>query len=630
MSASIESDCTTLLDMKGKSCTEADVPSYPKTLLIIPPFASLQQPVLGPHVIQACAKAAGFPVRVFYANLSFAAHIGVERYRAFSDHSSELIGERIFAANAFSSPVLGRRSINDDARLIKALRLCSPRLSLTELLELEERVAPWLDAVVQQLVRLNVHVIGCSTTFEQTAASVAIINRFKSLRPGVITVIGGANCEGPMADGIRSLSRHIDFVFSGESEDTFPSFLRAVKSGRMPSTPIIKGAPCEKLDSLPAADFADYYDQLAAHLPDHESLAPDKTWLPYESSRGCWWGEKFHCTFCGLNGETMSFRTKSAERVWSDLKDWRTKHPSRNICMSDNIMPHAYFQTLLPRLADEAAGLRIFYEQKANLTLERVMLLSRAGVVGIQPGIESLSTSLLRRMRKGVTARQNIALMRYARSVGLSLEWSLLYGFPGDLETDYLEQIELIPLLTHLPPPSGVRRLVIERFSPYFVEPESYGIRDIRPWDSYHSVLPNGVDASSVAYHFDATYESEGLNKPQTMTLLTREVRAWQETWRVSHEPPRLEVSQVGPDEFLVCDTRSGGGSESTIGRAQAGVILAGSYSEDADEVENALGRGWAIRVDGAVVPLATCSPDLLQEFKQRSPTRERALPVVT
>ena len=29
--------------------------------------------------------------------------------------------------------------------------------------------------------------------------------------------------------------------------------------------------------------------------------------LLIETSRGCWWGERNHCTFCGLNGSSMSF-----------------------------------------------------------------------------------------------------------------------------------------------------------------------------------------------------------------------------------------------------------------------------------------------------------------------------------
>src|SRR3954465_271775 len=39
-----------------------------------------------------------------------------------------------------------------------------------------------------------------------------------------------------------------------------------------------------------------------------------------ETARGCWWGAKNHCTFCGLNGETMGFRAKSADRVMTEIE----------------------------------------------------------------------------------------------------------------------------------------------------------------------------------------------------------------------------------------------------------------------------------------------------------------------
>ena len=60
------------------------------------------------------------------------------------------------------------------------------------------------------------------------------------------------------------------------------------------------------------------------------------------------------------------------------------------------------------------------------------MLLKRAGISFIQPGIEALSSSLLKLMRKGVSAHQNLALLRYARCAGVHLVWNLLCGFPGD------------------------------------------------------------------------------------------------------------------------------------------------------------------------------------------------------
>src|SRR5262249_14390972 len=146
-------------------------------------------------------------------------------------------------------------------------------------------------------------VVGCSTMFQQTAASVAMLKSVKRLRPEIVTVLGGANCEGEMAAGILSLDAGIDFVFSGESDASFPKFLQVLASGSRPPGPVIPGEPCLTLDMLPTPDFAQYYEQLEYFLPDG-LLAPwEEIWLPYESSRGCWWGQKHHCTFCGLNGQ---------------------------------------------------------------------------------------------------------------------------------------------------------------------------------------------------------------------------------------------------------------------------------------------------------------------------------------
>lgn len=38
--------------------------------------------------------------------------------------------------------------------------------------------------------------------------------------------------------------------------------------------------------------------------------------LVLEGARGCWWGEKHHCTFCGLNGSLMKFRSKPPKVLW--------------------------------------------------------------------------------------------------------------------------------------------------------------------------------------------------------------------------------------------------------------------------------------------------------------------------
>src|SRR5262249_37819581 len=148
----------------------------------------------------------------------------------------------------------------------------------------------------------------------------------------------------------------------------------------------------------------EFYQQFKALLPNSTLAESEVIWLPYESSRGCWWGEKHHCTFCGLNAQTMKYREKSPDRVINDLNKLLKTHPTRRVCMVDNIMPHTYFRTLIPRLGSEIPDLHMFYEQKANLSLGQVTALKDAGILEVQPGIEALSSSLLKSMDKGVSA----------------------------------------------------------------------------------------------------------------------------------------------------------------------------------------------------------------------------------
>ena len=77
-----------------------------------------------------------------------------------------------------------------------------------------------------------------------------------------------------------------------------------------------------------------------------------------------------------------------ADRVIDELATLRAAHPSRRVAMTDRVMPHAYFRTLIPRLRSEVPGLDIFYEQKANLSLEKVLALLPALQ---RPTISSLS-----------------------------------------------------------------------------------------------------------------------------------------------------------------------------------------------------------------------------------------------
>jgi ribosomal peptide maturation radical SAM protein 1 len=602
-------------------------------LLVMPPFGGIDRPSLGLHLLQACAREAGFRVSVLYANLLLAAEMGYDLYEAICyAPTSDLLGERLF------SSVAGFRNGAANAKPAGTYRTASARNPLrergVEFGHLTELLDAWVERLCAQLAARETGVIGFNSTFEQTACAASIIRGIKRCRPDLRMLIGGANCEGEMAEGMASLIPEVDHIFSGESETTFVDWLKYHMGydQRCPSR-IVSGAPCRNLDALPTPDYSDYYYQLERCQKKNLIPATKHIWLPYEGSRGCWWGQKHHCTFCGINGQGMAFREKSAARVYSDLETLLSKHPTEKVLMVDNIMPSSYFTSLLPKLEGSPTPKHIFYEQKSNLTLAKVGLLRRSGVAVIQPGIEAISSSLLKRMKKGVKASQNIALLRYARAHELSVNWNLLYAFPGDEESEYEHTSALIDLIPHLHPPTGVCHLSIDRFSPYFDRAAEFGIEEVRPMDSYYDVLPDHIDCSKVAYHFIGDYDCAHKRNPRLIARIEEQVEHWRRNWMNSAKPPPgLAIEALGKDLYLLADTRATP-SFTFITHEQAFLALVGARPET---VPPRL-RLWAeqtakvaLQLDGMLVPLATARPELLENFeKSRQPSQTQATPSV-
>jgi ribosomal peptide maturation radical SAM protein 1 len=581
-------------------------------LIIVPPFRGLHFPALGVHLLRAEAERAGFNVSILYANLLFAEAVGTEAYEAIVSADYLLSGESCFRAAAFGRGESVDTLCVDEAEfgtMSKFLNLDFSSFSQIN------RIAPeWCDELCAAIADSSIPVVGCTTTFEQTCPSLAILRRIKELNPRIVTIIGGANCDGEMADGILTTTDSIDYVFSGESEKAFIYFLEGMASGEAPSTRIIRSGPNKNLNELAVPSYHDFFDQRKTTLPDFN---PSSVWIPYESSRGCWWGEKHNCTFCGLNGEGMGFREKSSDIVVRDLQQIGQDYSTRNVMMADNIMPYSYFKSVLPRLAENKPNLLLFYEQKSNLNLEKVELLRAAGVLLIQPGIESLSTPLLKLMKKGVKASQNIALLRYARSLDLGVIWNLMGAFPGDRIEWYRETLKIMRYINHLPPPSNFRPVSIERFSPYHSMAESFGVNNIRAMPAYHRVFPATSDIEKIAYHFLGDFESEFRSDGTIRQDIDAVISSWKQQWR-SEAVPKLHVMQVTDSDYILYDSRGLSGTREVefIDAEQAFVSLWGARGASSRSVEWAMRRSACLEIDDEVVPLATADPKLFHALQ--------------
>jgi ribosomal peptide maturation radical SAM protein 1 len=307
-------------------------------------------------------------------------------------------------------------------------------------------------------------------------------------------------------------SQWIDYVFTGEADDSFPEWLNAYIAGE-PDRPIPgiasrhgfqAGRPTANLDRLPIPSFDAYFVQRSA-LEDAGAAMRHVRHLPYESSRGCWWGESHHCTFCGLNNEGMLFRRKSSPRVVAELECLVERYGITSFMASDNILDFKAYTGLLGDLAATEFDLDLFYEIKANVSRANVAALRDAGVRRVQPGIESFSDHVLKIMRKGITGLQNVQALKWLQEYGIDADYNMLIGFPGETREDYTSAIALMRAIPHLPPPNGSAITVrVDRFSPFFEDSDALGIRKVRAAESYRHLIPPELGAAEdYAYFFD-------------------------------------------------------------------------------------------------------------------------------
>ena len=509
-------------------------------LLVNMPFAAIR-PAIGVSLLKAHLEAMGLSARVLYLNLTFAQIVGSADYHYVAEiaPSQGLAGDWIFSRTAF-----GPREAADAAYLETFLARF-PKFSATPsgvatLERCRAATEGFLEDCLNQAHWEECDLVGFTSTFTQHVASLALARRLKQRFPHLRIAFGGGNCEAEMGLQLHRSFPFVDFVCSGEADRSFPRLLEALINGR--EVRLIPGvisryqgesrylslAPerIENLDSLPYPEYSDFFEQHATAFPNEKRPAA----VLMETSRGCWWGQKHHCTFCGLNGTSMTFRSKSAARVLDEIAELCRRYQACFIEVVDNILDMRYFHDLIPELKKRRLRLGLFYETKANLTKEQIRALHDAGVVCIQPGIESFSTDALRIMRKGTTAVQNVQLLKWCKEIGLKVFWNLIYGFPGEDPAEYQRTAAIMQSIHHLEPAVGFGAIRLDRFSPNFFAAKELGISNVRPDRNYRYIYDVAErDLFDLAYYFEHDY-ADGRDPESYVGEAYEAFRKWQRT----------------------------------------------------------------------------------------------------
>jgi len=533
-----------------------------RVILVSMPFVGLERPSIGLGLLQPLLRQRGHTCDVKYMTIGFAEFLGLGEYQWVADDLpyTAFIGDWLFAEALY-----GPDPERDTGYLDKVLRgyWHLDQASLRRLRRIRTACELFLASCAAQMPWDSYDVVGFTSTFTQNVASLALAQRLKSTHPNLVTVFGGANWEGEMGQALHAEFSFVDYVCSGEADDSLPKLVDWLEGS--------DGSPCRvagvihrdggasvankaaplvtRVDELPTPDYDDYYSDL-----QNSSMASAVTpRLLIETSRGCWWGAKSHCTFCGLNGETMAFRRKNPERVLAEINEITHRYGVNVLDAVDDILDISFFKTVLPSLARRQPKVHIFYEIKANLSLEKIQLLKASGIDVIQPGIESLSDHVLELMCKGTTALQNIQLLKWCRELGVRVEWNMLYGFPGEERADYEAMVPLLHAIWFLRPPSGDGPVRMDRFSPYHNDPAAFGMVHVRPMMPYRYIYRfDDATLSRAVCYFDFDY-ADGRDAAEHAEPIVELLRQWQ-----ADKARGTLLVRTRPGSILLADTRRG------------------------------------------------------------------------
>lgn len=548
--------------------------------LVTMPYGAIERPSIALGLLSEYAKQEGLNTKKLHFNLKFAKLIGLNLYQWLSDDVdvADQIGEWTFSKSAFGD-------FPSDSEAFLDLALEKYTHSELEAYFLNETIKDLLlnvyntsDAFIEdcceEIISLHPRFVGVTSTFQQNCASIALIKKLKSKNPNIITALGGANCEGVMGLTLSNEIPEIDFIFSGEADESFPKFCRLLKSndfdvskvdwravdGLIPTKKLRKriftndSVPRSKvqdLNQLPIPNYDDYFQQLDEYaLADY--VEPG---LLVETARGCWWGKKKHCIFCGLNGENMDFRSKTPERFVREIDALVEKYGGTRVEMVDNILDMKYFKSVFyqEKLLDKPYN--IFCETKSNLNEKQIIALSKNRIRWIQPGIESLHKELIKIIQKGNTTISSIELLKYGLENGVRISWNFLFGFLGEKDEWYYEMASWIPLITHLQPPSCLLRVRFDRFSPYHSLSKFYGL-NLDPNISYSYIYPFEKEVlANMAYFFeDYTLIQRGSMQQEGIKNLAEAIDNWASNFGKNADS-KLIVTE-GVEKSIIIDTR--------------------------------------------------------------------------
>jgi hypothetical protein len=312
-----------------------------------------------------------------------------------------------------------------------------------------------MNDLVPRLREAKVDVVGLSVCFPgQLQPAYAFALKIKRELPHVHVTCGGPG----ITQMLIRLSGHrlaralgpFDTACVFEGENTLLSLLRAIENDqplrectnvvvrdKLMGARFLSGHGMEDLKALPPPDFDG--------LPLTKYFAP-RLVLPYDPTRGCYWGK---CTFChyGLaEVGTAAYRERDVDAITDHLRGLSEKYGTRHFYLSQDSVAPKTIVKLSQAIIDANLDIRWATDLKPEkyLTQERADTLRKAGAVACALGVESGSNRVLKLIDKGAPVEVVSTVVDHLSNAGVAAEAMCFTEFPTETHAEALQTLDFL------------------------------------------------------------------------------------------------------------------------------------------------------------------------------------------
>jgi len=226
--------------------------------------------------------------------------------------------------------------------------------------------------------------------------------------------------------------------------------------------------------------------------------------LPFQSSRGCYWGK---CSFCDQDFG-QNFNVKNADKLTDEFIELQQKYGIKYFEFIDESVGPSYLNDLADRIKEKNIDINYFFDARleAAFSKELMQKAHNSGLKMVLWGLESGSKQVMELINKGIDIDKRLEILNNSSEAGIWNFAFIFFGFPTETVDDARKTIELICKNKNIIHSYGRSVFTMGKHTKLKDEPEKYGITAVYP----------AVDEFSPTYTFDCT----GMNKDELNSIL--------------------------------------------------------------------------------------------------------------